>query len=176
MSMKPKTAQRHKRRKIEADVGGERDREKLPATIDDGHGSETVNGKTLSPHGLDAPSSDLYFYLHRPHTPSNIQCVIPLDADATLAVALRDRVVLEFPTIFVLPDPPTALPEGYITEAEFLQTHTPVAIPATEVHDGDLSLDAQEEPFISREATALRLDENEVLDVLKKDLGLNEAV
>lgn len=38
----------------------------------------------------------------------------------TLATSLRDRLVLEFPTIYALKYPPEKLPTGFITETEYL--------------------------------------------------------
>jgi HIT zinc finger len=67
------------------------------------------------------PSSGYYFYLQRPHTPSSKQrVVIPLHPSAPLSALLRDRVVLEFPTIYVLSSPPTLLPKAFIREDQYL--------------------------------------------------------
>jgi hypothetical protein len=67
------------------------------------------------------PSSGHYFYLLRPHTPSSEQrVVIPLHPSAPLSALLRNRFVLEFPTIYVLSSSPTLLPEALIREDQYL--------------------------------------------------------
>lgn len=50
------------------------------------------------------PASALHFYLHLPHpaVPSSKPTLLPLPATSTLTTALRNRVVREYPTIYVL--------------------------------------------------------------------------
>ncbi|KAI9732395.1 MAG: hypothetical protein M1834_001603 [Cirrosporium novae-zelandiae] len=61
-----------------------------------------------------------HFYLHRPLVPSKPKVLIPLSPTTTLSASLQSRTLLEFPTIYVLPYPPSSLPsEHYIMEEEF---------------------------------------------------------
>ncbi|KAL8792113.1 MAG: hypothetical protein Q9195_005288 [Heterodermia aff. obscurata] len=61
----------------------------------------------------------LHFYLHVPRVPSPQPVLIPLPPDSTLFTCLRNRLVLEFPTIYVLPYPKSELPASYLTEEVF---------------------------------------------------------
>jgi hypothetical protein len=46
--------------------------------------------------------SKLYFYLHRPRTATRQKVLIPLSPTVPFTTALRNRTILEFPTIYVL--------------------------------------------------------------------------
>jgi hypothetical protein len=73
------------------------------------------------PYDSYEPSSGKYFYLHKPHTPSSLpKVLIPIHHTGTLSIFLRNQVVLEYPTIYVLPYAPIALPKAYILEREYL--------------------------------------------------------
>ncbi|KAI9828080.1 MAG: hypothetical protein M1832_003607 [Thelocarpon impressellum] len=61
-----------------------------------------------------------YFYLLRPHTRSAAHVLIPLSPSVPFSECLRDRVLLEFPTVYALPYPPTELPPGFVSESEYL--------------------------------------------------------
>ena len=67
----------------------------------------------------ESPSDSLYFYLHAPRLPSSEPVLIPLAPDSSLSECLRNHLVLEFPTIYVLDQPANDLPCGYITEDGF---------------------------------------------------------
>jgi hypothetical protein len=67
---------------------------------------------------------DYYFYLHRPYTPSSQpRVLIPLSSSEPLSTLLRNRVVLEYPTIYALPSPPTSLPHNFMLEHDYLKRH-----------------------------------------------------
>ncbi|TKA80925.1 hypothetical protein B0A49_00938 [Cryomyces minteri] len=61
-----------------------------------------------------------HFYLVKPYTSTSRRVLIPLSSSATLADSLRGQVVLEFPTIQLLPHPSHALPSNFMLEAEYL--------------------------------------------------------
>ncbi len=68
------------------------------------------------------PNPPLSFHLHHPSLPSRHPVLIPLPPSTTLSSALTNRLVLEFPTIYVLhQNPGEGLPEGYISEEEFFR-------------------------------------------------------
>lgn len=65
--------------------------------------------------------SKLSFYLHRPFTSAkHPKVLIPLPPFDSLDTLLYNRVVLEFPTIYVLPFAANALPAGYMLEEDYL--------------------------------------------------------
>lgn len=68
------------------------------------------------------PTPPLSFHLHHPSLPSRHPVLIPLAPSTTLSSALTNRLVLEFPTIYVLHQHPgEGLPEGFISEEEFFR-------------------------------------------------------
>lgn len=69
-------------------------------------------------------STGYYFYLRRPYTPSSHpRVLIPLNAAQPFSTLLRNRVVLEFPTIYALPSPPTSLTDDFMLEDDYLKVH-----------------------------------------------------
>jgi len=70
-----------------------------------------------------APPISVAFCLHHPSLPSKHPVLITLSPDSTLATSLTNRLVLEFPTIYVLHRQPDGkLPEGFISEEDFFAT------------------------------------------------------
>jgi len=70
-----------------------------------------------------APQISVAFYLHHPSLPSKHPVLIQIPPDSILATALTNRLVLEFPTIYVLQRQlGDKLPEGFITEEDFFAT------------------------------------------------------
>jgi hypothetical protein len=68
--------------------------------------------------------SGFYFYLHRPYTPSSHpRVLIPLQPSESLSKLLRNRVVLEFPTIYAISSPPTCLPDTFMLEDDYFKRH-----------------------------------------------------
>jgi hypothetical protein len=67
------------------------------------------------------PERNYHLYLHRPLTPSSFpKILVPLDPEKSLTDLLRKRDVLEFPTIYVLDNPPEDLPEKFMLEMHYL--------------------------------------------------------
>ena len=60
-----------------------------------------------------------HYYLIKPRTPIPSTVLIPLSPRAPLSHSLRGRAVIEFPTVQILKQPPTALPEGFVLEREY---------------------------------------------------------
>jgi len=68
------------------------------------------------------PTPPLSFHLHHPSLPSRHPVLIPLPPSTNLAGALTNRLVLEYPTIYVLhQNPGEGLPEGFISDEEFFR-------------------------------------------------------
>ncbi|KAI5282912.1 hypothetical protein KEM54_002478 [Ascosphaera aggregata] len=84
----------------------------------------TPVNEQLSPGQSCSTSSAEYFvYLHRPRTISKVPVLIPLSPKQTLRESLRNKTVLEFPTIYVLRLPPEKLQENndYILEKDYVK-------------------------------------------------------
>lgn len=119
------------------------------------------------------PHRDVYFYLHRPRTATKQPVLIPLPPAATFISALHKRTVLEFPTVYVLPDSPDALRATnkenalFRLEEEYIQTEKPG-------EDGEFGgLDGEGAQGIDDSMPSVDLgqvDEKKVLEVLKQDL------
>ena len=124
--------------------------------------------ETVPPTGFD-------FYLHSPSLPSKYPVLIPLSPDANLAASLSNRLVLEFPTIYVFHrQQEDKLPEGFISEKNFYaQTRKDIIEEVAEDENGMEIIQS------GRDQTNGRLEEGEIgesrlLEVLKvagKDLG-----
>ena len=120
----------------------------------------------------------LNFYLHHPSLPSKNPVLISLPSDATLATSLANRLVLEFPTIYVLPQHQGGgLPDGFTSEDDYFAAAKKCLIEdALEVED------AVKDINVVSEETRDGLEEGEVhegrlLEVLDKDLrAINAAL
>jgi hypothetical protein len=67
------------------------------------------------------PNPGYHFYLHRPKTPSSFpKVLVPLNPAKSFDKLLRRRLVLEFPTIYVLKAEPHDLPEDFMLEKDYL--------------------------------------------------------
>ena len=99
----------------------------LPTRPDGSRPTTRRNPLNADDHPSPGPSpvrdqSILHFYLVRPHTPSAARVLIPVPHTSSISDVLRDQVVLEFPTFYVLSSAEDALPDGFITEQEFLDS------------------------------------------------------
>ncbi|PYH49565.1 zinc finger HIT domain-containing protein [Aspergillus saccharolyticus JOP 1030-1] len=130
---------------------------------------ETLPSEQETQHAI-FPHRGVYFYLHRPRTATKQPVLVPLAPSLTLTAALRGHTVLEFPTIYVLPDSPDVLraqgsDAGYLLEDEYIQLHGPVAD-----DDSASPTDSEVEQLPSNGLDLGNVDEKKVLEVLKKDL------
>ena len=62
-----------------------------------------------------------YFYLLKPATRSASYVLIPLESSNTMTESLRDQVVQEYPTIYILPNSPDTLFPGFTLEKEYMK-------------------------------------------------------
>ncbi|KAJ6036748.1 hypothetical protein N7540_001027 [Penicillium herquei] len=156
--------------------------EQPSSTNDDEISTETKNpAKEDKPQDLTiGPHRELYFYLHRPRTRSKHPVLVPLAPLATLAAVLRERTVLEFPTIYVLSDSPEKLMEekdtpSFILEEEYIRTGGPEddaeKTAETESEDTDNGTSGLAGSSIDLQ----NVDEEKVMEVLKQDLFEPEA-
>jgi len=110
-----------------------------------------------------------YFYLLKPFTASKSIVLIPIDSSGTLTECLRGQAVLEFPTVYVLPNAPAFLPAGFMLEEQYnkMQKAEQVEVDGllqrtNESTGGALTSPREEEK---------PLDANSILDMLKRDVG-----
>lgn len=127
---------------------------------------------TDPPATKQEPSSQFNFYLHHPSLPSRHPVLIPLPPDARLATSLANRLVLEFPTIFVLRSRPDGtFPEGFVSEEGFFASAKKDLI--EEVAGDGAQIDglngAGDEGKAGLEDG--EVDEGRLLEVLGKDLN-----
>jgi hypothetical protein len=120
------------------------------------------------------PHRGLFFYLHRPRATTKKPVLAPLLQSATLKTVLRNRTVLEFPTIYALPDSAEKLladqeNSPFILEEEYLRTAGPEEIRQSSMGD-DEDDSAATQTFPESSVNLQNVDENKVLEVLKQDL------
>ncbi|RAH44967.1 zinc finger HIT domain-containing protein [Aspergillus brunneoviolaceus CBS 621.78] len=132
------------------------------------HPPTTTSSEEEETHAI-LPHRNVYFYLHRPRTATKQPVLIPLAPSMTLTAALRGHTVLEFPTIYVLPDSPDALrAQGadarYLLEDEYIRTHAPVDEDSASPTESEVDQPAPAGIDLGN------VDEKKVLEVLKKDL------
>lgn len=118
-----------------------------------------------------APPASVTFHLHHPSLPSKHPVLIPLSPDSILATSLTNRLVLEFPTIYVLPRQSNdKLPEGFISEEDFFATTKKGLI--KELVEGD-QLNSGMNALDDERGRGLEegeVDQRRLLEVLGKDL------
>lgn len=120
--------------------------------------------------GTEPPSSpSLSFYLLLPSTPTSYRVLISLSPTDTLAIALTDRLVLEFPTIYALNQPPDKLPTGFMTEDEYLKGMSQRGHLDRHL-DGLFSEEGGSEHEDTNGHGKQDLNGSALMDVLKKDL------
>ncbi|KAJ5321325.1 hypothetical protein N7476_004327 [Penicillium atrosanguineum] len=127
----------------------------------------------------EEPKSDLpitshrgvYFYLHRPRTSTKKPVLVPIPPQTTLVNALRERTVLEFPTLYVLPESAETLAASeeesrFILEEEYLRTAVPEEAAESENEGAGMNNDAE----LHGAKDIGNVDEQKVMEVLKQDL------
>lgn len=150
---------------------------------------ETTDGQPPKPNSSQDPADkaqtrplpqappDLHFYLHRPQTLSKVPVLIPVSPETTISTLLHHQIILEFPTIYMLSYPPSALPtEFYILEEEYEKREDEEkALRALEegphLGDGEDASGAEAGEEGVKRIDLEKVDERKVLDVLKRDLS-----
>lgn len=141
-----------------------------PITADPIPSEPCVNQSATYVHSVP-PTPSLNFYLHLPSTPTSARVLIPLPPYSTLSTSLSHRLVLEFPTIYALHNPPDELPEGFMVEEEYLKGIGRGGVKSDlnglieEVANGVVGESGVEEGGKDG------MDEKRLADVLKRDLG-----
>lgn len=122
--------------------------------------------------GENAQSANHYFYLLKPGTSSAAKILIPLDSQATLTASLQDQSVLEYPTIYALPQSPEALPPAYLLEKDYNKIRKGEE---DELNDAIKQAGAAATaPGLREQETASTtnapIDPQRILDMLKRDI------
>ncbi|GIZ41727.1 hypothetical protein CKM354_000502300 [Cercospora kikuchii] len=120
----------------------------------------------------DVADIPLHFYLLRTGTNAKQKVLVPLSRDPTLTSCLKNRTVMEFPTIYVLPYAPDSLPKEYLLEEQYLKLQKSER---QELRDAIAKAEKKGVfEHVSRAETAARnapaMDANSILNVLKRDL------
>ena len=134
-------------------------------------GGEKNSSVDLVGHEKSTSSTGHHFYLHRPNLPSNVRCVVPLQPDAVIKDVTQDRVLNEFPTIFVLDASKEKLQKPFITEEEYMEKRRngpPTRVPGRPM--AGRTADDHEEGLDGLRS-AQELNERQIKEVLQKDLG-----
>lgn len=144
-------------------------------------GSADYQADTTDPsNGMPDPSEEggepaealapEFFYLLRPFTASKSIVLTPIDSSRSLTECLKGQTVLEFPTIYVLPDGPDSLSAGFQLSEQYEK------VQKAEEAEVD-SLVQRTNQSTGGALTATReeekpLDANSILDMLKRDVGV----
>jgi hypothetical protein len=131
----------------------------------------TLPAEEPTPDAPITPHRGVYFYLHRPRTTTKKPVLIPIPPQTTLANALRERTVLEFPTLYVLPDSAESLSANeeesqFILEEDYLRTAAPEDTAESENEGVVMNNDAE----LHGAKDIGNVDEQKVMEVLKQDL------
>ena len=114
---------------------------------------------------------DYHFYLHKPHTTSTSRILIPLEPSSMLSTCLKGQSVLEYPTIFVLNQPSTALPEGFLLEYDYRKQEKKM-IEELDEDEKDMAPEiARAQQLSARLKDEGDLEDSKVLESLKRDLA-----
>ena len=131
-------------------------------------GKAAFDNKKVAPPSPLSADANKCFYLHTPCLPSKQTVVTQLNPSDTLSTCLRLRVVLEYPTIYVLKKSHAdLLPDTFITEAEHYNNARKEKI--EELEDGEVE---EIQPVYQQEEHSIfeKMNEKKLLDVLGMDL------
>ena len=99
-----------KRRKVSKKNGQHREDGACAANPGVHDPSPTTGSSSPPLPATDKPAPFFYLHIPNPHTPAPVPTLLPLSPAQPLATLLRNRLVREFPTVYVLDDPPDELP------------------------------------------------------------------
>ena len=132
-------------------------------TLEDREGGDFLADRPTDGHEersaqpTDKPDK-FHFYLHRPLTISNIKVLIPFSREIRLKDLLKDRTIIEFPTIHIRFDTPEQVSKPFLLETAYIEQREDVAILPSH------------KPETVRASDPSTVDPSKVLEVLKQDL------
>lgn len=112
---------------------------------------------------VDKIASQMHFYLHRPRTSSKWTCLIPISPSASISDILRNRTILEYPTIYPRLEAEGELVPPFITEKHYEEHYGIDVVPRVPVygHEGAVT---------AIDAIPNHIDEKKIMEVLQKDI------
>ncbi|GAB7361599.1 hypothetical protein MBLNU230_g1651t1 [Neophaeotheca triangularis] len=113
-----------------------------------------------------AEDRDTNIYLLRPGTAASVRVLAPVKKSLSLTQLLRGRIVRGFPILYVLPNQPDSLPEGFLLEKEYLKSR--------KEEDKELRKLIEEVPDAGDEMEEGEVevpDGNSILDMLRRDVS-----
>ena len=120
---------------------------------------------TTDPNEPLAPSQ-IHFYLHRPRTSSKWTVLIPISPTTTISDLLRNRTILEFPTIHARHEAEDELKPPLITEREYEERYGVDVVPRLSA----VGFGQEDDAAAAIDAIPDHLDERKILEVLKRDV------
>jgi hypothetical protein len=104
-----------------------------------------------------------HFYLHRPKTQSSYpKVLVPLNATQSLTEILRNRTVLEFPTIYVFETGPEELPSTFMLEKDYVKATGDFGFKSVG-EESDTEISDEEEDGSSSEGSSSDEDDEDVV-------------
>jgi hypothetical protein len=131
--------------------------------------NQSKDGSEEGNQTANAPEPE-FFYLRRPFTASKSVVLTPIDPSKTLTECLKGQTLLEFPTIFILPDEPHSLPTGFMLTGQYDKVQK-----AEEAEVDSLVQETNQSTVGASRASREEekpLDANSILDMLKRDVGI----
>ena len=152
-------------------------RDSVPPARLDGKSSHSDFPQDMHPPTSLATSSQpvspsqLTYHLHHPSLPSKKPVLIPLTPESTLSTSLTNRLVLEFPTIYVLfQQPDGKLPDDFVSEADFFERGEKERLAGGVMDFGSLVHGRGGTNARTGELEEGEVDEKSLVEVLGKDL------
>jgi hypothetical protein len=115
------------------------------------------------PPGIDTTPPQLHFYLHRPRTSTKETCLIPILPSTSVSEILRDRTILDYPTIYARAEAEDELRAPFITEKEYEERYGVDVVPRIPVF-------GMEEGHTVLGGLPEHIDERKIMEVLKRDV------
>ena len=151
-------------RKEEVDIKTEPVDEELPILNHHSKPSPTATVvKSEEPSDQPTSSPENYYYLLKPGAMCASRVLIQLSPTSSITESLQDQRVREYPTIYVLPDPPDDLRVGFMLEKEYKKIAPRAAL------DVSKSMETHHRPQGNIPATT-GVDAKSILSMLKRDL------
>ncbi|KAK5165555.1 Box C/D snoRNA accumulation [Saxophila tyrrhenica] len=130
---------------------------------------ETAEAMSKQTRRAERSKPNVYYYLLKPGTTGKDRVLIQLDPRATLTDSLQGRTVQEYPTIYVLQQPPGSLPDGFMLDEEYMmKTARSPDISPTQIGAGNACGDRHEVKPTPVEPK--QVDAQSILDMLKRDV------
>ncbi|EME41082.1 hypothetical protein DOTSEDRAFT_74573 [Dothistroma septosporum NZE10] len=140
-----------------------------PAASASQHPSEQMDDTKEPADIVQRTDEKPYLYLLKPSTAVGAKVLAPLSPEQTLTKCLEDRTVLEYPTIYALPQAPGSLPAGFMLEKQYIR------IRKREENELRDAMSKAGKNAVSHRADNgagnARVDPSKILDMLKRDIS-----